>query len=66
MTGFTFSVTLKPAHAYLDGASVTYILQMLVATGFMVLFMMKIFWKDTVHRVSRYLEILRRVKTKAK
>lgn len=64
--GFTLSVTLKMAHAYLEPSSLIYFFQMLVAAAFISLFMAKVFWTNISNRLSRFLSILKDAKAKPK
>ena len=64
--GFTLSVTLKMAHAYLEPSSLIYIFQLLVAAAFISLFMAKMFWTNITNRLFRFLATLKDAKSKPK
>jgi len=60
--GFFFMVQVKPAHAYIELASVSFVLQMLVAGAFGVLFTLKLYWRNVTGKISRLMAIVRRTK----
>ena len=57
-------VSIKPAHAYIEIASVSFFLQMLVAGAFAVLFSLRLYWRNVSGKISRLIAIVRRTKTK--
>jgi hypothetical protein len=61
-TGFTSTVTLGRAHAYIDAGSGTFFLQILLASVFGSLFMLKVFWRRLVTRISRMAGIVKGAK----
>lgn len=60
--GFSLAITLKQAHAYIEVGSMTFILQMLLASGFAALFMLKTFWRRVLDQISRFLATVRGTK----
>ena len=46
--------TTKPVHAYIDMASASYIVQILVATLVASLFAIKLFWQRLIDRVVKF------------
>ena len=55
VSGVLVAVTTKEAHAYIDIASGTLMLQMLVAVAFSSLLAIKIFWQRIFSKASRLL-----------
>ena len=51
---FTLAVTTKEAHAYIDFASGSMMIQILLATLFGSLFSIKVFWRRLTGPVSRF------------
>lgn len=60
--GFSFWINVKQAHAYIDVGTATFFLQMLVATAFISLFMLKAFWKRILGHFSRLIVMARGIK----
>jgi len=54
VTGFLLLVTIKPAYAYIDLGSGSFILQMLLASIFASLFAIKVFWRKITGQVSDF------------
>ena len=55
LLGVLVAVTTKEAHAYIDIASGSFMLQMLVAVAFSSLFAIKLFWQRLFSKASRLL-----------
>lgn len=53
------AVTTREAHAYIDLASGSYMIQMLVVLAFSSLFAVKVFWQRIISRVSRFFSRIR-------
>ena len=51
--------TTGTAHAYIDIATGSYLIQILVAVGFSSLLAIKIFWQRLIGRVSKFLSRIR-------
>jgi len=60
--GFSFWITTKQAHAYIDLSSAGFILQMLFAGFFGGLFALKMFWGRVVNKMSRVVSMLKGTK----
>tara|TARA_B100001123_G_C15289064_1_gene1016774 strand:+ start:1974 stop:2252 length:279 start_codon:yes stop_codon:yes gene_type:complete len=60
--GFFFMLSIKPAHAYIELASVSFFLQMLVAGAFGLLFGLKMYWNKVTGYISRLFALIRRFK----
>lgn len=63
ISGFFFMVSMKPAHAYIELSSVSFVLQMLVAGAFGVLFTLKLYWRNLTGNISRMIAVIRRTKS---
>ena len=57
--GVLVAATTKEAHAYIDIASGSLMVQMLVAVAFASLFAIKLFWQRLFSRASRLLSRIR-------
>jgi len=55
IAGFTLTLNIREAHAYIDLGSGSFILQMLFASFFASLFAIKVFWQRLTGRFSRLL-----------
>ena len=55
VTGFTFMVTTKQVHAYIDLGSASFLIQMLLASLFAALFAIKVYWQRLNGNFSRLL-----------
>jgi len=51
IAGFFFTLSIKPAHAYIELGSVGFLLQMLIASAFGAVFTLKIYWRNTISKV---------------
>ena len=60
--GFFLWIETKQAHAYIDIGSATFFLQMLVASAFASLFVLKAYWRRVTARLSRVMAIFRGTK----
>ena len=63
ISGFFFMVSMKPADAYIELSSVSFVLQMLVAGAFGVLFTLKLYWRNLMGNISRIIAVIRRTKS---
>ena len=59
VAGFSLWINVKQAHAYIDVGSATFFFQMLVASAFAGLFMLKAFWERIIGHISRLIVIVR-------
>ena len=53
VAGFYFAVTIKPAHAYIELGSMSFVIQAVVASSFSALFAVKMFWRNITEKISR-------------
>jgi len=58
--------SIKPAHAYIDIASVSFYFQMLIAGVFGFLFGIKVYWRILTDKISRLIAFLKRTKPNSK
>ena len=61
--GFWLTITLKQSYAYIDAGSGAFFLQILLASAFGGLFMLKVFWRKVVDQISRLPLVGRKSKT---
>lgn len=54
LSAFLLAVQVKSAHAYIDLGSGSFLIQMLLASVFASLFMIKVFWQRITTRFSRF------------
>ena len=54
LAAFFMTVTLKQAHAYIDLGSGSFIIQIVLASLFVSLFAIKVFWKRLAGQVLRF------------
>ncbi len=52
ISGFFFMASMQPAHAYIEVSSVSFVLQMLVAGAFGILFTLKLYWRNLMGNIS--------------
>ena len=57
--GFSLWINVKQAHAYIDVGSATIFFQILIASAFGALFMLKAFWRRILGRISRLIAMER-------
>jgi len=60
--GFSFWINAKLAHAYIYVGSITFFLQIFVASAFAALFMLKAFWQRILGHISRFIVMARGTK----
>lgn len=53
VAGFFLAATMQPVHAYIELGSVSFVLQVVVASAFSALFALKMFWRRIFERISR-------------
>ncbi len=51
---FLLTVQIESAHAYIDLGTGSFLLQMLLASAFAFLFMIKAYWRRFIKQVSRF------------
>lgn len=56
---FTLTVTVRPAYAYIDLGSGSYMIQMILASVFASLFGIKVFWHRLVAQANRLIVWIR-------
>ena len=61
-SAFIFMVTIKPAHAYIEAGSLSFAIQILVASFFGALFMLKVYWSNVTGKLSRFVAKIRSTK----
>ena len=62
IAGFSLWINIKQAHAYIDVGSATFFFQILVASAFGALFMLKAFWQRILGQIARLLTMIRSTK----
>lgn len=63
LAAFFMTVTLKQAHAYIDLGSGSFIIQIVLASLFASLFIIKVFWKRLAGQVLRFFTKVKGVKS---
>ena len=61
-SGFFLMVTIRSAHAYIELGSVSFMIQMLVASAFGVLFALKVFRHNITGKIGRLIAMLKAAK----
>ena len=65
IAGFFFTLSIKPAHAYIELGSVGLLFQMLIASAFGAVFTLKIYWRNIGSKISRVFARIKGSKTTA-
>jgi len=55
VAGFILTITIRPAHAYIEIGSAGLMVQLLVASGFGALMAIKLYWRRLTERASSFL-----------
>jgi len=66
LTAFLLMATTKEAHAYIDPGTGSLVIQILLATVFGSLFMIKVFWRRLTGQLSRILKKIKILRNPAK
>ena len=62
--GVFLMVTIKEVHAYIEAGPVSFLIQMLIATGLGALFMLKVFWHNVTGKLSKFLATFKDAKAR--